>query len=36
LTEAEVDEGVAIIDAAMSDVHKGLVSDADVAPFMMW
>jgi 4-aminobutyrate aminotransferase len=36
LTEAEVDEGVAIIDAAMSDVCKGLVSDADVAPFMMW
>jgi 4-aminobutyrate aminotransferase len=36
LTEAEVDEGAAIIDQAMTDVGNGLVSDADVAPFMMW
>ena len=36
LSEAEVDEGVAIIDRAMSDVSSGLVSDSDVAPFMMW
>jgi 4-aminobutyrate aminotransferase len=36
LTEAEVDEGVAIIDQALTDVGNGLVSDADVAPFMMW
>jgi 4-aminobutyrate aminotransferase len=36
LTETEADEGVAIIDAALSDVRNGLVSDAEVAPFMMW
>ncbi len=36
LSEAEAEEGVAIIDRAMSDVSRGLVSDADVAPFMMW
>jgi 4-aminobutyrate aminotransferase len=36
LTEAEVDEGAAIIDQALTDVGNGLVSDADVAPFMMW
>jgi 4-aminobutyrate aminotransferase len=36
LSEAEADEGVAIIDQALSDVSRGLVSDADVAPFMMW
>jgi 4-aminobutyrate aminotransferase len=36
LSEAEAREGVAIIDQAMSDVADGSVSDADVAPFMMW
>jgi 4-aminobutyrate aminotransferase len=36
LTEAEADEGVAIIEAAMRDVGNGIVSDAEVAPFMMW
>jgi 4-aminobutyrate aminotransferase len=36
LTEAEADEGVAIIDRALSDVSRGLVADEDVAPFMMW
>ncbi len=36
LSEAEADEGVAIIDQALSDVSQGLVADADVAPFMMW
>jgi 4-aminobutyrate aminotransferase len=36
LSRAEIDEGVAIVDQAMTDVGKGLVSDADVAPFMMW
>jgi 4-aminobutyrate aminotransferase len=36
LSEAEADEGVAIIDRALSDVSRGLVTDADVAPFMMW
>jgi 4-aminobutyrate aminotransferase len=36
LSEAEADEGVAIIDRALSDVSRGLVADADVAPFMMW
>ncbi|MFI4890026.1 MAG: aspartate aminotransferase family protein [Steroidobacterales bacterium] len=36
LSEAEVEEGVAIVDQAMTDVTRGLVSDADVAPFIMW
>jgi 4-aminobutyrate aminotransferase len=36
LTEAEVAAGVAIIDQAMTDVGRGVVSDADVAPFTMW
>jgi len=36
LSEAEADEGVAIIDQALNEVSRGLVSDADVAPFMMW
>jgi len=36
LREAEADEGVAIIDQALTDVSHGLVSDADVAPFKMW
>jgi len=36
LSKAEAQEGVAIIDQAMTDVSHGLVSDADIAPFMMW
>jgi len=36
LTEAEAEAGVAIIDQALTDVGRGLVADADVAPFMMW
>jgi 4-aminobutyrate aminotransferase len=36
LSEAEAEEGLAIIDQAMTDVARGLVADADVAPFMMW
>jgi 4-aminobutyrate aminotransferase len=36
LSEAEAGEGIDIIDRALSDVARGLVSDADVAPFMMW
>jgi len=36
LTESEADEGIAIIDQALSDVARGLVADADVAPFQMW
>jgi 4-aminobutyrate aminotransferase len=36
LTEAEAAQGVAIIDQALTDVGRGLVADADVAPFMMW
>jgi 4-aminobutyrate aminotransferase len=36
LTEAEVAEGVAIVDQAITDVMAGKVSDADVASFMMW
>ena len=36
ITASEVAEGVAIIDRALADVSNGLVSDADVAPFIMW
>jgi 4-aminobutyrate aminotransferase len=36
LSEAEAREGIGIIDQALTDVARGLVSDADVAPFMMW
>jgi 4-aminobutyrate aminotransferase len=36
LTLSEADEGVAIVDQAMTDVTRGFVSDKDVAPFMMW
>ena len=36
LSENEAREGLAIIEQAMLDVGKGAVSDADVAPFMMW
>ena len=36
LSESEAEEGIAILDQAMGDVSKGLVRDADVAPFMMW
>jgi 4-aminobutyrate aminotransferase len=36
LSEGEVAEGLAIIDQALTDVGRGLVSDADVAPYIMW
>jgi 4-aminobutyrate aminotransferase len=36
LSAAEASEGIAIIDQAMTDVGRGLVSDAEVAPYMMW
>ncbi len=36
LSEAEADEGVAIIDQAMTDVANGRVPDEDVARYMMW
>jgi 4-aminobutyrate aminotransferase len=36
LTEAEAAEGLAIIDQALTDVGNGMVSDAEVAPFIMW
>jgi 4-aminobutyrate aminotransferase len=36
LSKAEAEEGIDIIDRAMIDVGRGLVSDADVAPYMMW
>jgi 4-aminobutyrate aminotransferase len=36
LTESEAAEGLAIIDQALTDVGKGMVSDADVAPYIMW
>jgi len=36
LTQAEADEGVAILDQALSDVEAGKVSDEVVAPFAGW
>jgi 4-aminobutyrate aminotransferase len=36
LSRAEALEGVALVDQALTDVSHGLVSDADVAPYMMW
>jgi 4-aminobutyrate aminotransferase len=36
LTDAEAEQGIAIIDQALSDVGRGMIADADVAPFMMW
>ena len=36
MTRAEVDEGVAILDAALADVQAGRVSDEVVAPFAGW
>jgi len=36
LTEAEAQEGAAIIERAIADVALGAVSDAAVAPYMMW
>jgi 4-aminobutyrate aminotransferase len=33
---AELNEGVAILDQALTDVTRGSVADADVAPYMMW
>jgi 4-aminobutyrate aminotransferase len=36
LSEAEAREGAALVDQALTDVGRGLVSDADVAPYMMW
>jgi 4-aminobutyrate aminotransferase len=36
LSEGELHEGIAIIDQALTDVSRGLVADAEVAPYMMW
>jgi 4-aminobutyrate aminotransferase len=36
LSREEAGEGVALVDQALTDVSHGLVSDADVAPYMMW
>ena len=36
LTEAQMQAGLAVIDRALGDVVAGRVSDAAVAPFMMW
>jgi 4-aminobutyrate aminotransferase len=36
LSREEAEEGVALVDQALTDVGNGLVSDADVAPYMMW
>lgn len=36
LTEAEADEGVGLLDRALSDVEAGKVSDEAVAPYAGW
>ncbi len=36
LSEAEVDEGVAILDQALADVEAGRVSDEVIAPYAGW
>jgi len=36
ITEAEIAEGIDIIDRALGDVAAGVVSDEAVAPFMNW
>jgi len=36
LSQSEVEEGLALIEQAMTDVSNARVSDADVAPFTMW
>jgi 4-aminobutyrate aminotransferase len=36
LSEVEAREGIDVIDQALRDVAAGKVTDADVAPFMMW
>jgi 4-aminobutyrate aminotransferase len=36
LSEGELHEGIAIIDQALTDVSRGLIADAEVAPYMMW
>jgi 4-aminobutyrate aminotransferase len=36
LTEADVDEGVDILDQALYDVEAGKVSDELVAPYAGW
>ena len=36
LTEAEADEGVAILDQALSDVEAGKVSDEAIARYAGW
>jgi 4-aminobutyrate aminotransferase len=36
LSDAEIAEGVGILDQALTDVAQGRVNDADVAPYMMW
>jgi 4-aminobutyrate aminotransferase len=36
LTEAEADEGVAILDQALADVEAGRVSDEVIARYAGW
>lgn len=36
ISDAEIDEGIDIIDRAIADAVAGKVSDAEVAPYMMW
>ncbi len=36
ITEAEIGEALAILDQALADVARGLVSDAEVAPYAGW
>ncbi len=36
ITDDEVSRGVEVIDAALSDVARGVITNEQVAPFMMW
>jgi 4-aminobutyrate aminotransferase len=36
VSAGELSDGVAILDQALSDVMRGRVADAEVAPYMMW
>lgn len=36
ITEEEIEEGVSVIDQAITDVNEGKISDAEVQAFMMW
>jgi hypothetical protein len=36
VTQSELNEGLDVIDQALTDVVEGRVSDEQVAPYIMW